>query len=167
MFDDDDGDGTRDDGEDGVADVRLRLQAAGPDGEVGTGDDTTLADRVTDGLGAYVFDRLAAGTYRVDVNTATVPVGAVLTTGNEPLDVTLGPGEDRRDADFGFAVPPAPPPTLVVSFESTVVVGQATYGPETWSPMTAPPGRSWSTARTSGWAAATSTPCTSSTTTRW
>jgi subtilisin family serine protease len=105
VFDDRDGDGARDDGEPGLEGVGVGLRVGGPDGAIGTDDDETVADRVTDAFGAYVFDRLPAGSYRVDVDPATLPAGAALTTGNVPFDVTLGPRQDVRDADFGYQVP--------------------------------------------------------------
>ncbi|MCP5053357.1 MAG: VCBS repeat-containing protein, partial [bacterium] len=36
------------------------------------------------------------------VDESTLPAGVTLTTGNEPLDVTLAAGEDYNDADFGY-----------------------------------------------------------------
>jgi subtilisin family serine protease len=123
VFEDRDGDSTRDEGEPGLAGVGLRLLAAGADGQLGTSDDTTVAERVSD---AYTFDRLAAGSYRVEVDMATLPDGAQLTTGNLPLELNLAGPLDVRDADFGFQRPPR----HVLSFEKAVSAGGSAFAPE-------------------------------------
>ncbi|MEZ4683428.1 MAG: hypothetical protein R2932_55395 [Caldilineaceae bacterium] len=43
----------------------------------------------TAGIGSYDFGGLIAGTYTVTVAANTLPIGAVLTTANQPLTVTL------------------------------------------------------------------------------
>jgi cysteine-rich repeat protein len=106
IFFDDDSDGTRDPGESGLADVSVNLLWAGPDGTFGTSDDVTYS-QMTAADGSYVFTHLPAGLYQVDVDESTAPAGTVLTTDNDPLAVTLAPGEDYNGANFGFA-PVAP-----------------------------------------------------------
>ena len=105
VWDDLDGDGVEDVGEPGLAGITLRLLAKGPDGLFGTADDVILATQATAGDGSYDFGSLAAGDYRVDVDETTLAVGRVLTTGTEPLDVSLAASEDFNDADFGYWIP--------------------------------------------------------------
>jgi uncharacterized repeat protein (TIGR01451 family) len=94
----------QDDGATGINGVTVYLRQ---DSCVGTILDT----KVTSGDGGYLFTGLAAGTYCVDVDNATVPATYNLTTGNEPLLIVLNAGQTRLDADFGYVVP-APTYTL-------------------------------------------------------
>ncbi len=96
-----DGDGVQDNpfNELGINDVTVELLDGG--GSVITSD-------VTSGDGDYFFGNLMAGTYTVRVDGTTLPEGFLQTFDIEgPLDdqatVTLGPGEDRDDVDFGYA----------------------------------------------------------------
>jgi len=82
-------DGIQDAGEPGVQGVEIIL--TNPDGTM----DTTY----TDGEGYYIFENLPAGDYTVAVGEG--PANTELTTDGTD-DVTLGPGEDYVDADFGF-----------------------------------------------------------------
>jgi uncharacterized repeat protein (TIGR01451 family) len=59
----------------------------------------------TDVSGGYDITGLAAGIYTVTVESGTVPAGYVLTTGNDPMTVSLSAGEDYNDADFGYWQP--------------------------------------------------------------
>ncbi|MGB7324446.1 MAG: SdrD B-like domain-containing protein, partial [Rubripirellula sp.] len=105
---DTDGDGVRQSGEPGLADVSVRLTHAGLDGEFGTTDDFDL-QTVTGGLGGYLFDHLPAGDYRVSVDTADpdLPVDIVAILGPDSkvgtVDVSLSTGGVDYDQDFGFA----------------------------------------------------------------
>ncbi|MEZ4617050.1 MAG: SdrD B-like domain-containing protein [Caldilineaceae bacterium] len=56
----------------------------------------------TAGIGSYDFGGLIAGTYTVTVAANTLPIGAVLTTANQPLTVTLASTQDYNLADFGY-----------------------------------------------------------------
>ena len=76
-------------------DVRLWLQ--------NNGSLTYLGTQTTDANGYYLFTGLDAGTYWVDCDQGDVTPGWTLTTNNDPLTVTLATGENRRDADFGYA----------------------------------------------------------------
>ncbi|WP_232056120.1 SdrD B-like domain-containing protein [Tuwongella immobilis] len=59
-------------GEPGIANVRINLAYAGPDGVFGTGDDNlTLAFTDTDSEGKYFFNLLFPGVYKVSVDTST------------------------------------------------------------------------------------------------
>jgi hypothetical protein len=76
-------------------DVRLWLK--------GNGQLIYKGVQTTDANGYYLFTGLSAGTYLVDCDQGDVTFGWTLTTNNDPLTVTLATGENRRDADFGYA----------------------------------------------------------------
>jgi protocatechuate 3,4-dioxygenase beta subunit len=63
----------------------------------------TVATTQTDANGNYQFSGLMPGTYKVDIDTASASLtGYTLTTGNDPMTVTLTEGQAYVDADFGF-----------------------------------------------------------------
>ncbi|QDU63128.1 Serine-aspartate repeat-containing protein D precursor [Planctomycetes bacterium Pan216] len=95
------GDGNQDDGEPGISGVSVDLVFVGQDGTFGTADDVSYRT-TTDQEGSYLFDQLAAGDFRVEVVSSSLPDGVTLTTNNEPLRVDLEAGEDYLAADFGF-----------------------------------------------------------------
>ena len=97
VWNDRNGDGVQDAGEGGIVDVIVFVDLNN-DGTRDAGEpyDTTDAD------GAYDITDLAAGSYFVRVDTATLPAGAVLTTGSDPLALTVAAGEDFNTADFGY-----------------------------------------------------------------
>ncbi len=103
------GNGVQDDDEDGIAGVSVTLTEPGPDGVLGTDDDTTQTD-TTDDNGEYSFDDLLAGDYAVTVtgglpdsaNNTGDPDGAAVGDGDSTSNVTLAPGEDNEDQDFGY-----------------------------------------------------------------
>jgi hypothetical protein len=97
-------DGIRDADEPGIANVTVRLQDS---------NGVTVATTVTDNSGQYLFSGLAPGTYRVVVDTATLP--ATYQQYGDPdgilngwSEVTVGPGEDNVGQNFSFAPTPAP-----------------------------------------------------------
>ena len=97
VFNDADGDGVQAGGKSGLAGVVVYLDLNG-NGSLDGGEPSEM----TNGAGAYDFTALAAGTYTVNVDPASVPAGFVLTTANLPLIVNLAAGEDFNDADFGY-----------------------------------------------------------------
>jgi len=102
VWEDDDGDGRQDPGEDGIDWVRLDL-VRGVE---------VIASDFTDGDGYYLFANLEGGViYEVDVDETTVPAPLVLTTCCDPLIVAPQPGQDVRNADFGYDFPRIPTPT--------------------------------------------------------
>ncbi len=116
VWDDVNSDGIKDAGESGLSGVDVRLRSGTCDGGA------ILQTQTTNGTGNYIFTALAAGAYCVDIDEATLPAGASLTTATEPLDVTLTTGLQYATADFGYNVPAGPGgvPTLLFSegFES-------------------------------------------------
>jgi uncharacterized repeat protein (TIGR01451 family) len=101
VFQDQNNNGQWDPGEPGLGGVLVRLYAGacGPNG-------TPIALRTTQANGSYLFTGLPAGDYCVDVRDDTVPFGYVLSTGNDPMTVTLAQGEVYDDADFGYYYDP-------------------------------------------------------------
>ncbi len=100
---DDSADGLQNENPDaGLEGVEVNLTEAGPDAMFGTLDDVFFASETTDDDGFYEFSGLLAGLYRVEVDASTLPDGLILTTANQPLDVTLASGDAFVDADFGY-----------------------------------------------------------------
>ena len=87
VFDDANGNGARDAGEAGVANVGLTLSKSG----------TTVATATTNASGSYAFGSLPAGAYSV---VPAPPFGWVSTT-TSPLSVTLAAGQINTAVDFG------------------------------------------------------------------
>lgn len=136
VWDDADEDGEQDAGEEGIGDITVWLyEDEDGDGVIDPEDDL-IATASTDSNGNYDFTGLASGNYIVDVDESDpdLPSGAVLTTDNDPLSVSLAPGEDYNDADFGFD--PAPTAVtlslLVARSESTVPAGQGPFSFWSW-----------------------------------
>ncbi|QCR20475.1 SdrD B-like domain-containing protein [Agrococcus sp. SGAir0287] len=103
---DQDGDGEQGDAEHGLGGVTVLVDWAGMDGMLGTDDDVTFAT-TTDVDGAYGFDGLPAGDYRVRIDASTLPAGLVATfdedgTPDGSTLVTLDEGEAHDTADFGY-----------------------------------------------------------------
>lgn len=95
VFNDLNGNGVQDPGEPGLANVQVILNGPG-------GPQNTL----TDVNGNYSFANLAAGTYTISVNTATIPANFYATTPN-PRTVILPDGVTvDNTADFGFRADP-------------------------------------------------------------
>ncbi|MEZ4767690.1 MAG: SdrD B-like domain-containing protein [Caldilineales bacterium] len=83
-----------------IAGVRVRLLR-----KVGASL-TLFRITTTDANGFYLFDKLEAGDYIVDVNEFDLftyfPGGFTITTFNEPYSYALAAGEEHREADFGY-----------------------------------------------------------------
>ncbi|AFY57075.1 putative collagen-binding protein [Rivularia sp. PCC 7116] len=99
VYRDENGDGTQNEGEPGIPGVEVTLVNPGPDGQFGTPDDTTQTT-TTDENGTYGFPNVPPGDYQVVVNN---PPDGLTPTQTPPQTVTVQPGEDFEDADFGFA----------------------------------------------------------------
>ncbi len=103
VFNDRNGNGVQDQGEPGVPNVTLTLTLPGPDGRLGTPDDTTQTT-TTNSNGNYGFNNLPPGPYRV---TITQPFDfPQITTGNPQIDVNLQSGQTLNNVDFGLQRPP-------------------------------------------------------------
>ncbi len=95
VFNDLNGNGVQDAGEPGLANIQVILNGPGGTQNV-----------LTDVNGNYTFSNLAAGTYTVSVNTATLPANFYNTTPN-PLTINLPNGVTiNNTADFGFRADP-------------------------------------------------------------
>jgi hypothetical protein len=93
--------------EPGIPGVSVSLYAdTNSNGLLDLGIDLFIAQQVTDFGGEYDFTGLEAGRYIVEVDETIVPlVGAVNTTGNNPLAVILASDQNFNDADFGYLPP--------------------------------------------------------------
>ena len=102
VWNDANGDGLRNAGEGGIANVVITLQGAGRDATFGTADDLNLTT-ITDGNGVYSFTSLQAGQYRVNVDTSSLPAGFGRTfPASVPYNIFLNPAQTNNTADFGF-----------------------------------------------------------------
>lgn len=90
------------DGEPGIPGVTVNIFTNSADS-----CDRLFATKQTDTLGKYLFDQLPAGHYCVSVSEdiAQSPSlgGLERTTSANPIVITLAAGQERLDADFGYA----------------------------------------------------------------
>ena len=104
------GNGLQDAGEVGLAGLQVRLTARGADGVLGTADDV-IRTTTTDASGAYRFDTLESGSYRVQVQAAGFKA-TLANAGDDLLDsdansagvatFTLRPGVADHSVDIGL-----------------------------------------------------------------
>jgi hypothetical protein len=101
-------DGVQDGAEPGLPGVDIDLVWYGIDGVAGTGDDVTLSS-TTDIDGNFLFGAIPDGNYRMTVNPASLPVGALATFDADGVGTlhtafaSLGPAEHNLTQDFGYA----------------------------------------------------------------
>ncbi len=88
VWQDHDGNGTQDSGENGIAGVTVRLEDCGLDTICGNGDDGATVTVATAADGSYLFEDLVDGNYRVVVDTTTLPAGGTWTQTVDP-DATV------------------------------------------------------------------------------
>jgi uncharacterized protein (DUF2141 family) len=99
-----DGDGVQDSGEPGLNGVTVKLLNS---------SGTVLATQTTSGDGNYSFSGLTAATYKVKVESTTLPSGLTPTYDLDGTStahiatVPLNAGQNRTDADFGYRTPPS------------------------------------------------------------
>jgi len=105
VYCDDDDDGVRDPGEEGIGGVDVILVCAGPDLTLGTADDIVRV-ATTDADGLYLFTDVPPGSCSVSVDASTGPIDKVLGRCPASVDVDLAPGQSYLDADFCFKFPP-------------------------------------------------------------
>lgn len=93
-FNDSNGNGVRDSGEQGVSDVEIQLTRM-----VAPGREFVLDQTYTDSSGDYNFTGLSAGFYKVE----EFPIDSVQTfpANGEPHFINLSPGEVKTGVDFG------------------------------------------------------------------
>lgn len=106
VWNDADADGTQDSGEPGIDAVDVTVTWVGLDGTAGTADDVAWTV-TTSGGGAYLVDRLPAGSYVVAVDTADLAPGMVSVsepdaTADSRTASSITAGQDRTDVDFGY-----------------------------------------------------------------
>ena len=111
VFNDIDRDGIQDATEGGIAGITVTLYEDSNGNGVIDAADAVVATTETNLDGNYQFVDLAAGSYLVDVDTTdtSLPTDGngdpyVLTTGNDPLAVTVTATQSFVDADFGFGI---------------------------------------------------------------
>ncbi len=98
VFSDADGNGIFDGSEVGQGGVNVVATWGGPDGTLGNGDDQTFsATSASDG--SYQLAGLPGGVYSIEV---IEPLGSTVTTGNDPIQITLPTGAVNNDIDFGL-----------------------------------------------------------------
>jgi uncharacterized repeat protein (TIGR01451 family) len=121
--DDGSGGGTADDGiqngtEPGLANIAVTLYTD-PNGDGDPSDGVEVDRLLTDSNGNYTFTGLTAGNYVVDVDESTLPPSYALTSGNEPMAVTIAAAENYIDADFGYNYVLVALPVTLASFTAT------------------------------------------------
>jgi hypothetical protein len=112
IFHDADGSGTAATSGEGIPNVTVNTIWDGPDGTFDTADDHTYT-RTTDDTGVYEAGNLPAGSFRVLVDTATVPSGSSNTVdpdggedSSSSLDLSVA--ETNLEQNFGYQLPVAP-----------------------------------------------------------
>ena len=99
VWDDKNGNGVKDSGEVGIANITLQLVDA---------SNVVIDTKVTDASGTYTFSNVGPGTYTVRVVASSLPAGATPTFDLDGLAslnqavVTLSCGQVKTDVDFGY-----------------------------------------------------------------
>ncbi|MEO8262055.1 MAG: SdrD B-like domain-containing protein [Pseudolysinimonas sp.] len=114
-----DSDGTQDPGEPGIPNATVTLTWAGVNGTFGDADDRVWTD-LTDATGAYRFDGLPAGAFRIDLTG--LPLDRVPTAdpdGGAPdtATVALAAGEVQLTDDFGYIGDPTIGDTVFIDLD--------------------------------------------------
>ncbi len=84
VWEDNDGDGSWESGENGFTGITVYLDDCGADGICGNGDDGPTVSTTTAAGGYYEFSDLGNGNYRVRVDTTTLPAGATWSNTADP-----------------------------------------------------------------------------------
>ncbi|PJJ73638.1 putative repeat protein (TIGR01451 family)/fimbrial isopeptide formation D2 family protein [Diaminobutyricimonas aerilata] len=99
-----DGDGTLDEGEPGIPGVTVTLTWSGPDGIAGNADDVQ-STTTTDADGGYLFPRLPAGGYSLQLDGVPADLTATADPDGGEADASsleLEAGAEVDDQDFGY-----------------------------------------------------------------
>jgi hypothetical protein len=131
------GDGMQDPGEPGMGGVTVTLYGPGPDGEIGGGDDVTVATTTTNPDGSYLFSGLADGNYYVQVTDGTgtplenytITAGAQSVGSNTTELISLDEGDIYLNADFGYH-PPASANNTIGDLVWFDIDGDGVYEPD-------------------------------------
>lgn len=102
IWDDANGDGILNMGENGVPGVTVNLYGDLDSNGMINGGDRLEATVTTGSGGLYDFTALDPGPYIVDVTDTGAVLAGYAPTTTEPLALNLSDGEDNNDADFGF-----------------------------------------------------------------
>ncbi len=100
-----DSDGMLDAGEPGIAGAVITLTWSGADGLLGTADDVVYPSEATDTAGKYLFERLPAGPFRVDVTNLPAGVGNTADpdgNADNTAVLTLAPSQINLSQDFAY-----------------------------------------------------------------
>ena len=138
VWNDVNGDGAQDAGEDGIENVTVDFYwDINGNGQIDAGNDPVLATQTTDSNGNYDFPDLIFGNYIVKVSdTNGVLADASLTTASDTESVTLPPGTvDYNDADFGYQLPVASNPDVILVKRITAINGDRTKNPNDNTPL--------------------------------
>ncbi|MEO0934115.1 MAG: SdrD B-like domain-containing protein, partial [Cyanobacteria bacterium J06641_2] len=129
VWNDANGNGAQDTGENGIGNVTVDLYwDINGNGQIDASDDPVLATQTTDNNGNYDFPDLIFGNYIVKVSdTNGVLTNASLTSASNTQNVNLSPGVvDYNDADFGYQLPVASNPDVLLVKRITKINGQTT-----------------------------------------
>ena len=103
------GDGIQNSGEPGMEGIGVTLTYAGLDGDFSTTADNVVTNTSTDANGAYGFEDLFNGNYRVTIASVDLPGGVLPTAEVDDTSVAVDGtsnvivgGSDRFDVDFGY-----------------------------------------------------------------
>ncbi|MCP5032788.1 MAG: S8 family serine peptidase [Actinomycetia bacterium] len=105
IWDDGNGDGTKQLAEAPMAAIGVDLIGPGPDEALGTPDDVIVASDFTDGGGLYQLGNIPPGQYLVAVDPSSLPAEANSTTGGDSVSVFIGPGQTIAGLHFGYDLP--------------------------------------------------------------
>jgi hypothetical protein len=122
VFLDDDLDGSHGGSEAGLAEISVTATWAGPDGTIGTDDDTKWVT-MSSSDGSVRFDHLPAGEILLTVDAADIPTGLTPTTSGYQTTVIAVDGEvvDATPLGFGSNVPPVAVDDTVTTRANTSV----------------------------------------------
>ncbi|MBI5154070.1 HYR domain-containing protein, partial [Candidatus Poribacteria bacterium] len=108
VFNDFDGNGSQGGGETDRPNVTINLISGGPDNNLATtGDNITHTSELTDSAGDFTLSGLMPGSYRVSIDSTSIPDGATVTT-THPRDITIAAmGSTSTGNTFGIRQPGA------------------------------------------------------------